>query len=580
MKTFSRRDLGKKAAGLAAGVLVSPLAQAAETRGTTKRTATATVGSGPGSVPENAMGLSLSQPGELNSPVPHDIDSAGGSFAGLAGQMSNTYARLLNVKSFRTENVSKFPVLRICMREGYQLELANVPSQPTKMNPRAVEQLLDQAFEGFELAARLQSEREMAAERGLSLLMDLIEYVRLEDVHQRSVEAGEYQEPIDEATGMSASEADYISGSTTAQATLQGLSSELQSSANNLGYAAAVPIIASNGYKPTTPDFGSAKKFVASNTFDNVANNPSFAAAGAAQFAAQEAATIQKKQVDSSVETISADVAGSKEREDVMNSRVEWLKKDGSFKRLRDQFVMATLDQKLRNTTESNGALNFVERVELLDKQIAALLVYALSQATAANISLAYFPPLPQLGPLPLAGDPDSLSTLGRWVTHVRDHLRCTSSCAVGFSTRVSVSHATGRQIATNLGKDLHFSFPQELTHNLAYVRLRGIQIMANDPGAEGLDVTITAPSGDVEVWTGTSLQTVHQAVPPVFCGRPCPIGNWWNADLLGVTALFNATPLGAWQIRVDQRPGAPAPGPNSDLFIDFQMVGYSPYQG
>lgn len=246
----------------------------------------------------------------------------------------------------------------------------------------------------------------------------------------------------------------------------------------------------------------------------------------------------------------------SKERLEGYSAKQVWEEANAKFKRRRTKVARKYQDLKAKASTDEDGILNYSKRLNPLKKRFQNDFRDALARLKNAQKGLKliydYGEPLP-IGESRIEYFDDCLI----WTRKAIQWLVRFSGKDQGTIYPVSVRNTIGKENWKN-SMDLRlfeFDLSNEFLNRLKNVRLRGISAFYSTDKEKFnriIQLEVKAPSEAVVRVTDSSNGLIDQShLPPVILGRVASRNFTREPDLIGVTSLHNASPIGKWEIRV-----------------------------
>jgi hypothetical protein len=416
-----------------------------------------------------------------------------------------------------------------------------------------IEPLLDQAADLLDRGIRDRASADDQTSKMAALLLEIHEFAELDRIHHLEEAAGLYDYPHDQ----SRAEAD----------------AESRASQLNGWYERVANSILTNYYTQAAMDLQSASAQKAAwvsglvpYTFQNqnfggyVTHTFGGVAATAAEMSKDAAfrQSYHRLFVDSTTFNIQKEVyAGAAEVADLrlpgLRARAAWDAKNRTFARERTRVSRRIEDIKARLATDPDGVLNYARRVLDIKNRFQQDFRDALARLKAIERGLilvyGYDDRLPS--------DETSLSFFDDcllWTRRAIQWLIRFSRQEQSFIVPVSVRTAIGDK-AWSSGRKLgrwEFEVNESDLQNLAHVRLRGIGATAAGEDDVMWKLMIEAPkSASVRHLDGNVHTLDQSAIPACRLARVTERQSKLEPDVVGVSALHNASPFGKWVVTV-----------------------------
>ncbi len=420
-----------------------------------------------------------------------------------------------------------------------------------------VEPLLDQAADLLDRGLRERAEYADMAVKRFNLGIEMEEYLRLDEVHQREIEHGFYTLPYKESYPSWQAELVSQHGSKQAADNLSTLLEDsysekrldlMKAAQTTLQVLAATATYSGQIVGAETSPLGRKETITqqiaewADLLHKQILHNEKF------MLELQRLSLV----TSSEAATQKASAAGV---------RAKWALDDVNFRRDRTQIARDSLDCRMRAATEPGGALNFSERMAPLKKRFGQDFRYALARLSSVEKGMklvyGYEASLPQSLP-PMSG-----SYFDECLIWVRDAI----NWLVRFS-RMDQNYMTSISLRQQLKPDVWANglkagtWPVEILDGLfpdqQYVRLRGVgasvvlQHSEKEESSNLWMLTLRVPQKSKYRHSNNREVEVDQSnVPPCRLGRVATRVGTREPDITGASALHNVSPLGVWTVSI-----------------------------
>jgi hypothetical protein len=251
-----------------------------------------------------------------------------------------------------------------------------------------------------------------------------------------------------------------------------------------------------------------------------------------------------------------------------LSKELTWTSNDIKHRRARTQASRDQVDLKMLEATRPNGALNYKERRDALQTRFQHDFAVAVAMAEVARTGLQKLYGISLSYPNPAAaGFYDQLSN---WVTD--------SMHALNRFQRMEQSYAKVIVAAsTSVSRNWKFTVDEKSFRGQSHLRLRGVSahIVGDTKGC--WEIRLKPPLVSfIRHSDGKQVALEEQkGVRTVIFGRTQRRDFGKEADLVGLSALRNISPLGDWTIEVEEKSTAGEPldrlkGVEIDLHLAF----------
>lgn len=418
-----------------------------------------------------------------------------------------------------------------------------------------VEPLLDQAADLLERAIRDRAEWDDKAVKTLNLALELNEYKELDIIHQEEEAEGFYELPFQQSS------ADYDAENASKKEHNQlvnyvnevidkrfkrPLIEEQAGYAARLGWLSGLVSAAFEGQ--TLEEW---VKYTWDGVADTVANHALSAAHAQSEFSLQmERAGLV---IQSNVYAIVKDIA--EKRLQGLESKKDWDYVDRNFRRRRTQTSRKYQDLKARAASDPDGVLNYPKRMVAIEQRFLHDFREALARLKAIQPGLknlyGYSEPFPE--PNPITQFDDYLLWTRKAINFLIRFSRVDQNYVLPISLKAMIPEV--QWLAGLKTGTWEFEVPEKIFSDQRHVRLRGINafVVESEASAGVWQLTVRAPLQGLCRHLSNDLFELDQTQVP-----PCPLGRVSNrehnrdADVVGISALHNASPIGIWKVAVN----------------------------
>jgi hypothetical protein len=411
-----------------------------------------------------------------------------------------------------------------------------------------VEPLLDQTANLLDRCIVDRAQRDLFLVEWFKLKVELEQFLRLDEVLKNEVSAGLYTLPYERAIQEGIAEKQIVYFYSLAKRWMDNIGDRATSNDSlNVQYAArqlsawlnAFPL-KNDGLKGADATYGwsGVQKTKPDHLYDA-------AVSGALEelYAFYSATTSQSNALGGTSEA-------SRYRGASFDQLAAWNKLDIDFRRERAQIARDIVQQKVFQSTLEGGVLNYMEKAQPIEARFRLDFREALARLVAVRqgITAVYGYPVD----FPADGTDGYFDKIVLWVRSAINWLVRFSRLDQNYVLPISLNALKKRKLATRTGDKWQFTVPQELFPNQRHVRLRGIgAAVVKDGGAKGLwQMEIEIPKTSfVQHLSGTKVTLDQSKVPQCYLGRVADRNGYRDAEVTGINALHNASPLGTWNI-------------------------------
>lgn len=449
----------------------------------------------------------------------------------------------------------------------------------TDFQPLHVEPLLDQAADLLERAIRERGQWDEIAAKAVQLSLELSEYQALDAIHKEEEAAGVYL--LDSKTSAADLTADggFVSSMNSAASQQGTVESHIDDTTQHYGLLNAEMKAAWTGALPSYLLSGStvgsypSYKYGDENlpVYDhqyNAARTKFWFEHKISSFSAgaQKHAYIASKQA---VEL----------RLDAVRYKDAWNGKNVGFRKRRTIAARNIQDIKAKLATDADGVLNYAKRLPAIRKRFQDDFRNALARMNAAQSGIVQLFDFPT--PIPTnTGSIDYFDDCLAWCREAIHWLVRFSRREQNSVLTLSLRDLLGEDAWKNLIKDRKatFNVPADQFADMRCVRLRGLGACVVPETAAARTpiwrMRCTVPeAGAYTQLDGSAVSIDQTAVPSVRFGRVTTRQALRETDVLGASALLNASPIGSWTITLDSAIGEAALADiEFDLHIAFRV--------
>lgn len=429
------------------------------------------------------------------------------------------------------------------------------------------ELLLNQAADLLDRGVRDRGEWNDAAVKRFYLNLELLEFARLDEIHEREIEAGIYtsvaktsQAELD-ATKAAATHNQNAIGNLQSQLSTFYSSSAIDLAvkvARNQAFASVVP-----NYKWEIPE-NKGFDHVQLPLWDGTAANKEDYLVKAADFQTQHNMQSARNSITAQSESIAAAADADRLRDPGLKAKADWDTSDAGFRYERTKVSRDLQIAKVKAATDPGGVLNYGERMKPVNERAVLDFRESLAKLAAAAKGLrllyGYTEELPEPKGITFFDD------LLLWVRRAISWLVRFRQLEQSYVLPVSVRPLTKDWNQACQTGNFTFDISESFLPNMRHVRLRGLSVLtivdkADDHPASLFQAVVTAPRTSYctylspndgkpdDVGPDKHGDLEQKFVPPCRLGRVTSRGNIREPDVVGSSALYNASPIGSWQL-------------------------------
>jgi hypothetical protein len=419
-----------------------------------------------------------------------------------------------------------------------------------------IEPLLDQAADLLDRGMRDRAEWDDKGVKALNLCLELHEYADLDQVHAMEEKAGYYEVPYKQSIAeVSAENLNSSLNGWTHDYVLNTINNYYSPTEINKQYNWArrqAWITGLVAYLFETPNF---KQYV-THTYGSDAKTVALHAVAAAEGLSLHNLYTQSRALGLQMEVFDNSMQISDKRIPGLAAKASWERADIAFKKMRTAIARKYQDLKVRAATEPDGILNYLKRMTTLKQRFNADFRSALARLKQVQLGLdgvyGYTSQFPT--------DEKSITYFDdcqKWVRDAINWLVRFSRSEQNYVLPVSL-----RNIGDQIWKDglkagtWDVNVTKEMFPDQLHVRLRGISATVDEDDGESLwPVTVLAPrQGTFYHLSGRVVRVDQSNLPPCRLGRVSTRDTFKEPDIVGVSSLHNASPIGGWKVVVDAR--------------------------
>ena len=432
--------------------------------------------------------------------------------------------------------------------------------------------LLDQAADLLDRGMRDRFDWQDLAVKSFNVSAELSEYYALDAIHKKEIEKGFYTVEAKQSNSALRAENAVISGTRTAANYLNWLiqnkytDSELKRQTDSAQMAAFLSHLAA--YE--LPAQGGLVKHIwegIERTIPEHLKEAAFTQVWHSLVSQQVGLLTQQQGHDTTVDASSRRLAG-------LEAKAEWDRSDVDFRRSRTKVARDIADLKMRAFTEPGGALNYEERMRPLQERFSRDFRDAVSRVKAAQQGLSllygYDRQLPtSIQNLLNQNSSNTYKYFDDCLAWVRDaiswvvrFMQLDQQYVLPVSIRGLINNNTAWEAGRAAGS-WQIQLPESMFPNQRHIRLRGLSASVKVDSDEEEDlwqVVVSVPATSYcKHLSGQNLSLDQSKIPPCRLARVKRRDDVREPDVVGLTSLHNASPLGIgtqplWKISMNTR--------------------------
>jgi hypothetical protein len=464
------------------------------------------------------------------------------------------------------------------IHDGFQFQAQPLDEEFVETH---VEPLVDQAADLLDRCLRDRAAWDESSSKLFTLLQEIREFRSLDKIHIEEERAGIYQTPFDVSRASYEAERDYLSGLKAVRKSLDYTFQEIISEKRMDSVHNAVTANAWLGGLP-------AYKTKDDQAFTYLSYKLSTAAT------AKEAHTLyhetshiisrynldlQRYNYENQLYNINAQIALSEKRFAGLAAQVTWESSNVEFQKRRTIISRDINDFKAKAVLDPNGVLNYVKRLRPLKQRFDRDFRDALARMKVIEKGLksiyGYDFPCPKD-----EGAVDYYDQCLLWTRHVIQWVLKFSRNEQNTILPISLKQVLTQAQFDSVKESGSFSFELLEAHfpTMVNIRLRGLSIYVEEN--KEVDnrvwkVKVSPPAiGTITHYLTKRKTNFDQSfLDPCFLGRVCRRQPGKTADIVGITSLYNASPIGKWKLDLLGAIPLQEPKGIDDIIIDFQLA-------
>lgn len=441
-----------------------------------------------------------------------------------------------------------------------------------------VEPLIDQAADLLDRCLKDRSTYDDLCSKLLYVLVEVEEFRKLDQIHLDEQKAGIYETPYNVSLAQYEAERHYQASlkavqqslSTTFETTLDNNTvNEVRNAMLCNAWLSGLPSFyqGTGQFTYLTPSFNNVKKQVDKHYLDN------------AKLITKYNLALQRTDYELNKLSNEANLSLSEKRLFGLKKQADWEREKVRFQQRRTVVARDLQDFKAKAALDADGALNYAKRIIPLKQRFARDFRDALARIQVVEKGLkklyGYDFPYPK--------DETAIDYYDQclmWTRHVIQWVlkfsRNEQNTVIPISLKQIIAPAQFNEMIKS--GEIKFDLIENHFPGMCNIRLRGLSLHSKehrDSENRLWKIIITPPkeSRILHFLTGKSAELSQAFVEPCFFGRVFERHLNKAPDIIGITSLYNVSPLGKWKINVL---GA-IPSQNSekleDIIIDFQLA-------
>jgi hypothetical protein len=262
---------------------------------------------------------------------------------------------------------------------------------------------------------------------------------------------------------------------------------------------------------------------------------------------------------------------------------MKYFSSEPGFKKDRRLTAQRLIGEKIKSMTDPGGALNYGERMELIERRSILDYTNAYRRFRAIYQGLSQIFGIPP-DPLPARGDPAKSRPIEEsveWLRKAADNLAQFLLSDQTYTRHFSLaSHLNSDKLKEVVQRPVQFEIAETDFPGQYHVRLQAISAVVYHDGDFGPDnprlyqMRLSPPKNSKIRFNGSAASNnlLQDHLPPIWLGRVA--GPLWrrDPDVVG-QALKDSSPIGAWVLELDDRSKQFAAYYSlSDIVLDLQI--------
>ncbi|EOV0850558.1 hypothetical protein ACOKV8_000547 [Vibrio parahaemolyticus] len=410
-----------------------------------------------------------------------------------------------------------------------------------------IEPLIDQAADLLDRCLRDRKEWDDNQGKWLELLFELFEYAELDEIHKEEVQAGVYDYPSDVSKAEALAQKVHAQFQDALQKFIKSYGDNFLSTADmNEVVNASAKSAWLSGCVPWSWK-GQSFAGYTNHSFNGVAKQVSEHGLDAGVTLSVNSIVHQQRMVEAQRGGYEGQYTVATILKDGLISKAAWDYANRQFQRRRTIVARRYQDIKTLSATHPSGALNYGKRLPSIQKRFrndfhdAFLRMLSIERGLRSVYGFDHKLPTDFTSPEYFDQCLLWTRTAIQWLISFS---RNDQSVVIPISVLELVGEANWENNVKNRQWD--FQIPSSLFDGMSHVRLRGISATSEDRGKDRLwDISVSVPRKAIAFHLdGTTSELDQSSVPSVRLARVTAFNSPRSPDVVGVSALHNASPI------------------------------------
>jgi len=259
-------------------------------------------------------------------------------------------------------------------------------------------------------------------------------------------------------------------------------------------------------------------------------------------------------------------------RKENAKAAIEWALKDVEFRMSRTLVARQSMDEKVAQSIKAGSHMNYPEQIERLSSRyrlhymklrgLCQLIGYGVYKVHGLESEIFFEP---------------ELDDLIEWYEYITSDLRNLLRYEQGFVKTVIIDLSEGRDIDSESGfVNLSFEVKEGDLLGAKNVKMMGLSAYVSGESEGNWELRISPPKESFFIRPHNTKSSINQSwLPSVIMGRVNTREPDNPADIVGISALKNSSPLGEWKLQINKQSSKGIGLERlSSLELDFHLSG------